>query len=117
MLDFFKEKNSSERKELSLEERNALLMSIASYWYKGEHQFALECCKKYGFSSKEFAQAQLVYSRKQPSSIDSQEKLAALRLALKYWNEGQYQKAMDLCVKYGISNRDFSCALVASMKK
>lgn len=49
--------------------------------------------------------------------ITPQEKAAALRTALNWWNSGRYQDAMKLCKKYGVSDREFSFALVASFRQ
>ena len=46
-----------------------------------------------------------------------EEKASALRVTLKYRNSGECAKAMKICRKYGISDRDFSYAMVSQMNK
>ena len=53
------------------------------------------------------------FFKKEPPT--QEEKIAALRVSIKKWNQGEYQSAMKLCKKYGITDREFSHALVASM--
>lgn len=52
---------------------------------------------------------------KKPHQIQS--KSEALALALRLWNGGHYKKAVELYKKYGITDADFSHALVKSIRK
>ena len=112
MFDLFKKKV-----EYSPEEKASALCLAVKYWSNKEYQKATELCKKYNISTDTLASANLAYQRSQPLSVNTKEKASALQLALKYWNNGEYAKAMKICKKYGISDRDFSYAMVQNMHK
>ena len=113
LFDLFKSKNFEPTPE---EKASALRVSV-KYWINGEKQKAMDLCKKYGIGTDEFSRAALAAGQKQPCSVTDEEKASALRVALKYWNSGECAKAMKICRKYGISDRDFSYAMVSQMNK
>jgi len=113
LSDLFKTKKS----EPTPEERASALRVAAKYWYNKDFQRAAKLCEQYNISTNELASAALAYQRAAPSSVDTDEKASALRVALKYWNNGERAKAMKICKKYGISDRDFSYAMVSQMNK
>ena len=47
--------------------------------------------------------------------ITEEEKLKVLREAVRLWRMGKYKRAEDLYQRYGITDRQFSQALVGSM--
>ena len=112
LFDLFRKKS-----EPSPEEKASALRLAVKYWNNKEYQKATELCKKYNIDTETLASASLAYQKNQPTSVDTNEKASALRLALKYWNNGECAKAMKICKKYGISDRDFSYAMVQNMHK
>lgn len=103
--------------EPSKEEKAYALRLAVKYWNNKEYQKATELCKKYNIDMETLTSASLSYQKTQSASVDTSEKASALRLALKYWNNSEYAKAMKICKKYGISDRDFSYAMVQNMHK
>ncbi len=99
------------------EEKASAPRVAVKYWLNGEKQKAMDLCKKYGIGTDEFSRAALAAGQKQSCSVTDEEKASALRVALKYWNSGEHAKAMKICKKYGISDRDFSYAMVAQMNR
>lgn len=47
--------------------------------------------------------------------ITEEEKLSALRESVRLWQMGKYQRATELYRRYGITDREFSRALVTYM--
>lgn len=118
MFNIFKNfKSKVEPRVYTKAEKEAALRYAVDLWLKSEYQKATEICKKYGISTKDSSQAFASASLRQTPQITTDEQKQAVRLALKYWNEGQYSKAMDICKKYKISDQTFSHALVAFMRQ
>ena len=47
--------------------------------------------------------------------ITKEQQMSALREAVRLWRTGKYKRAVDLYQRYGITDRQFSQALVGSM--
>lgn len=57
----------------------------------------------------------LVPKHKKVNESADADRVEALRRALRLWNAGQYEKAMALCKKYSITDKQFATALVNSL--
>ncbi len=105
------------KKEAVAQEKKQALLKAVQLWCEGKYERATELYKRYGITDSEFAQAELAYSRAQPSSITTEDKELAVRKAVYLWQQGKYQRAVELYKRYGISDKDFSRYMVAGMRQ
>ena len=87
------------RNQVLPENKIAALRKSIQLWESGEYVRATTLYKRYGISDAEFAQAMIAASKNQPNSIVTTEKAAVLKVALKLWNNGKYQRVAELCKK------------------
>lgn len=73
-----------------------------------------ECGRRY-FSTNEMSEPLL--PKKSLEEAEKYTQKEVLIAALKYWNEGKYEKAMQTCKKYGVSEKTFINLLVHSYRE
>ena len=103
-------------KEITAQKKKQALLKSVQFWQEGRYERATELCRRYNISDGDFAKAQIAYSRIQPSSVTDEEKEKAVVQAVYLWQQGKYQRAVELYKRYGISDRDFSRYMVAGFK-
>ena len=47
--------------------------------------------------------------------ITKEERVQAVKAAVAYWNQGNYTRSREICKKYGITDEQFSKALIIIM--
>lgn len=105
------------KNEVSAQEKKQALLKAVQFWQEGRYERATELCRRYNISDGDFAKAQIAYSRIQPSSVTDEEKEKAVVQAVYLWQQGKYQRAVELYKRYGISDRDFTRYMVAGLNQ